>query len=143
VSERGGGDHAARELDTRRHFNNLEALWTRVAKFETESYPRATQQYCWPWLRLRRSSLSSTFQHSSASSLRSCRNPVYSSPPHSHRSTASSNPPTQATFSETSQSEVDSPDSSLTSDSAPRPLIFLGSSSSIIAILAKGRIRHR
>ena len=53
-------------------------------------------------------------------------------------STASSNPPTQASFSETSQSEFDSPDSSLASDSRAATLDLPGlTSPSIIPILAK------
>ena len=53
-------------------------------------------------------------------------------------SMASSNPPTQATFSESSQSEVDTPDSSLPSDSCAATLDLPGLTSlSLIPILAK------
>ena len=119
-------------------------LWTRVTKFETESYSRATTP---------NTAVGLGFGYGSPPS------PLFPQPPNTLRpllssnhvapqsfplpltptgSTASSNPPTQDTFSEPSQSDVDSPDSSLPSDSRAATLDLPGlTSPSIIPILAK------
>ena len=117
-------------------------LWTRVTKFESESYSRGITP-----------NIGLGFSYGGPPS------PLFPQPSNTLRpllsskhvapqsfplpltptgSTASSNPPTQATFSESSQSEVDTPDSSLPSDSRAATLDLPGlTSPSIIPILAK------
>jgi hypothetical protein len=121
-------------------------LWTRVAKVETESYPRAITPNTTVGLGFGYGGPPSPLFPQPSNTLR----PLLSSnhvapqsiplplPVTPTGSTASSNPPTQATFSETSQSEVNSPDSSLPSDSRAATLDLPGlTSPSIIPILAK------
>jgi hypothetical protein len=120
-------------------------LWTRVAKFEAESYSRADTAvglgfgYMGPPSPLFPQSFSS-----SSNTLRPLLSPnrvvpqSVTLPLTPTGSTASSNPPTQATFSESSHSEVDTPDSSLPSDSRAATLDLPGlTSPSVIPILAK------
>ncbi|KAF8506829.1 hypothetical protein F5888DRAFT_1815626 [Russula emetica] len=119
-------------------------LWMRVAKFESESYPRAITPNTTVGLGFGYGGPPSPLYPQPSNTLR----PLLSSnhvapqsfplPLTPTGSTASSNPPTQASFSETSQSEVDSPDSSLPSDSRAATLDLPGlTSPSIIPILAK------
>ena len=119
-------------------------LWARVAKFETESYSHAITSNTTVGLGFSYGGPPSPLFPQPPSTLR----PLLSSnhvapqsfplPLTPTGSTASSNPPTQATFSEPSQSEVDSPDSSLPSDSRAATLDLPGlTSPSIIPILAK------
>lgn len=113
-------------------------LWTRVAKFESESSNTTVG------LGFGYGGPPSPLFLQPSNTLR----PLLSSnhvppqsfplPPTPTGSWASSNPPTHATFSETSLSEVDSPDSSLPSDSRAATLDLPGlTSPSIIPILAK------
>ena len=118
-------------------------LWTRVTKFETESYPRAITSNTAVGLGFGYGGPPSLFPQPS-NTLRPLLSPNHVAPQSfpvpltPTGSTASSNPPTQATFSETSQSEVDSPDSSVPSDSRAATLDLPGlTSPSIIPILAK------
>lgn len=123
-------------------------LWTRVTKFESESYPRSPNPTTTTGLGFgyldHPSPLFPPEPPSSPNTLR----PLVSSgritpnsflPPLTPTgSIASSNPPTRATFSESSQSEVDTPDTSLPSDSRAATLDLPGlTSPSVIPILAK------
>ena len=106
-----------------------------MTKFETESYPRAITP---------NTTVGLGFGYGPSNTLRPLLSPNHVAPQSfplpltPTGSTASSNPPTQATFSETSQSEVDSPDSSLPSDSRAATLDLPGlTSPSIVPILAK------
>jgi hypothetical protein len=120
-------------------------LWTRVAKFESETHSRANTAvglgfgYVGPPSPL----FPQPFSPSS-NTLRPLVAPSrlapqsFPLPPTPTASTASSNPPTQATFSESSQSEVNTPDSSLPSDSRAATLDLPGlTSPSLIPILAR------
>jgi hypothetical protein len=119
-------------------------LWTRVAKFETESYPRAITPNTAVGLGFGYGGPPSPLFPQPSNALRPLLSTNHFAPQSfplpltPTGSTASSNPPTQATFSETSQSEVESPDSSLPSDSRAATLDLPGlTSPSIIPILAK------
>lgn len=121
-------------------------LWTRVAKFETESHTRAITPNTTSGLGFGYGAPPSPLFPQPSNTLRPLLSPNHVAlqsfpvplPLTPTGSTASSNPPTQATFSETSRSEVDSPDSSLPSDSRAATLDLPGlTSSSIIPILAK------
>ncbi len=123
-------------------------LWTRVAKFETESFSHAITPNAAAGLGFGYPGPPSPLFPQpllpSPNTLRPLLSPNRIAP-HSFpppltptTSTASSNPSTQATFSETSQSEVDSPDSSIPSDSRATTLDLPGlTSPSVIPILAK------
>ena len=119
-------------------------LWTRVAKFETESYSRAITPNTTIGLGFGYGSPPSPLFPQPSNTLRPLLSPNHVAPQSfplpltPTESITSSNPPTQATFSETSQSETDSPDSSLPSDSRAATLDLPGlTSPSIIPILAK------
>jgi hypothetical protein len=119
-------------------------LWTRVTKSESESYPRAITPNTTVGLGFGYGGPPSPLFPQPSNALRPLLSPNHVAPQSfplpltPTGSTASSNPPTQATFSETSQSEVDSPDSSLPSDSRAATLDLPGlTSPSIIPILAK------
>ena len=119
-------------------------LWTRVAKFESESHSHATAPNTAVGLGFGYSPLFPQPFSSSSNTLRPLvalgrvAPQSFSLPLTPTTSTTSSNPPTQATFSETSQSEVDTPDSSLPSDSRAATLDLPGlTSPSLIPILAK------
>ncbi|KAH9997781.1 hypothetical protein BJV74DRAFT_826445 [Russula compacta] len=121
-------------------------LWTRVTKFETESYSRLTTPDNVPGLGFGYVGHSSLFpqEFSSSNVLRPLISPGRVTPQSFHptftlaTSTASSNPPSRSTSSETSQSEVDTPDTSLPSDSRAATLDLPGlTSPSVIPILAK------
>jgi hypothetical protein len=119
-------------------------LWTRVTKFETESYSRTITPNTAVGLGFGYGGPPSPLFPQPSNTLRPLLSPNHVAPPSfplpftPTSSTASSNPPTQATFSETSQSEVDSPDSSVPSDSRAATLDLPGlTSPSIIPILAK------
>jgi len=122
-------------------------LWTRVTRFENETYSRMTTPnpaaglgfgYLGPPSPL----LPQEFP--SSNTLRPLVSPgrvtpqFFPPPLTPTGSIASSNPLTQATPSETSQSEVDTPDTSLPSDSRAATLDLPGlTSPSVIPILAK------
>lgn len=115
-----------------------------MAKFETESYPRAITPNTTVGLGFGYGGPPSPLFPQPSNTLRPLLSTNHVAPQSfplpltPTGSTASSNPPTQATFSETSQSEVDSPDSSLPSDSRAATLDLPGlTSPSIIPILAK------
>jgi hypothetical protein len=119
-------------------------LWTRVTKFETESYSRVITPNPTVGLGFGYGGPPSPLFPQPSNALRPLLSPNHVAPqsfplPFTPTgSTTSSNPPTQATFSETSQSEVDSPDSSLPSDSRAATLDLPGlTSPSVIPILAK------
>ncbi len=119
-------------------------LWMRVAKFETESYSRAITPNTAVGLGFGYGGPPSPLFPQPPNTLRPLLSPnrvapqSFPLPLTPTGSTASSNPPTQASFSETSQSEFDSPDSSLASDSRAATLDLPGlTSPSIIPILAK------
>ena len=122
-------------------------LWTRVAKFESDTHSRAITPntvglgfgYVGPPSPLFPQPFSS-----SSNTLRPLVSPSRVAPQSfplpltPTASTVSSNPPTQATFSESSQSEVDTPDSSLPSNSRAATLDLPGlTSPSLIPILAR------
>jgi hypothetical protein len=123
-------------------------LWTRVTRFETESFSRAITPNAPAGLGFGYPGPPSPLFPQpllpSPNTLRPLLSPNRVAP-HSFpppltptASTASSNPSTRATFSETSQSEVDSPDSSIPSDSRATTLDLPGlTSPSVIPILAK------
>ena len=121
-------------------------LWTRVTKFETESYSHAIAPNTTLGLGFGYGGPPSPLFPQPSNTLRPLLAPNHVAPQSfpfplpltPTGSITSSNPPTQATFSETSQSEVDSPDSSLPSDSRAATLDLPGlTSPSIIPILAK------
>ena len=118
-------------------------LWTRVAKFEAETYSNTAVGLGFGYIGPPSPLFPQTFS-SSSNTLRPLISPnrvvpqSVTLPLTPTGSTASSNPPTQATFSESSQSEVDTPDSSLPSDSRAATLDLPGlTSPSLIPILAK------
>ena len=118
-------------------------LWTRVAKFESESYSHAITPNSSVGLGFGYGGPPSPLFPQPSNTLRPLLSSSHVAPQSfplpltPTGSTASSNPPTQAT-SETSQSEVDSPDSSLPSASRAATLDLPGlTSPSIIPILAK------
>ena len=121
-------------------------LWTRVTKFENESYSRMTTPNPTTGLGFGYLGPPSPFlpqEFPSSNTLRPLVSgrvtPQFLPPPLTPTgSIASSNPPTQSTPSETSQSEVDTPDTSLLSDSRAATLDLPGlTSPSVIPILAK------
>ena len=118
-------------------------LWTRVAKFEAETYSNTAVGLGFGYIGPPSPLFPQPFS-SSPNTLRPLISPnrvvpqSVTLPLTPTGSTASSNPPTQATFSESSQSEVDTPDSSLPSDSRAATLDLPGlTSPSLIPILAK------
>jgi len=123
-------------------------LWTRVTKFETEAYSHLATSNTGAGLGLGfvapPSPLLPYEIPSSSNTLRPLISPgrvtpqSFPLPLTPTGSIASSNPPTQATSSETSQSEVDTPDTSLPSDSRAMTLDLPGlTSPSVIPVLAK------
>ena len=121
-------------------------LWTRVTKSESESYSRLTTPDTVAGLGFGYVGPSSLFpqEFSSSNVLRPLVSPGRVTPQSFHTtftpttSTVSSNPPSHSTSSETSQSEVDTPDTSLPSDSRAATLDLPGlTSPSVIPILAK------
>jgi len=122
-------------------------LWTRVTKFENESYSRMNTPSPAAGLGFGYLGPPSPLfpqEFTSSNTLRPLVSPgrvtpqFFPPPLTPTGSIASSNPPTQATPSETSQSEVQTPDTSLTSDSRAATLDLPGlTSPSVIPILAK------
>ena len=122
-------------------------LWTRVTKFETETYSHLATSNTSAGLGFGSVAPPPLLPHeipSSSNTLRPLISPgrvtpqSFPLPLTPTGSIASSDPPTQATSSETSQSEVDTPDTSLPSDSRATTLDLPGlTSPSVIPILAK------
>jgi hypothetical protein len=122
-------------------------LWTRVTKFENESYSRMTTPSPAAGLAFGYLGPPSPLfpqEFTSSNTLRPLVSPgrvtphFFPPPLTPTGSIASSNPPTQATPSESSQSEVHTPDTSLPSDSRAATLDLPGlTSPSVIPVLAK------